>query len=372
MSNRPAVPFMVLALGAALVAGCGGGSAPSAPAEDAAAPLAVRLATVREADVGSLLQVTGTVRLKRETALGFNAPGRIAAITALEGQQVRQGQVLARLDLTSLDASTRTARAELVRAEAEHKRLKGLFDQGWVTAPRVEAAAAALEAARARLSQTRFDETLGVIRAPADGVVLRRPLEPGQIVQPGQTVLIIGEAGSGHVLRLPIADADVQRLTLGQPAEVLIPALGADPLIARVSEIGGRADDATGTFRVELALPSAPGLRSGLIGQAQLRLAPREGAVPQGVTVPPTALFSVRAGEGFVYVHDAAAGAARLRQVEVGSVSDSGAIVTAGLRPGEKVIVSGPDRLRDGMRVSAAAPAAAPAAAAAAAPNTPA
>ncbi|GGI81387.1 multidrug transporter [Polymorphobacter multimanifer] len=346
-----------LAAGLCLAACSDDGVPAPAPAE---AVLPVSLATVAPAFGANELRISGTVRLKRETALGFNAPGRIAAITVLEGEQVRQGQVLARLDLTSLDASTSTAQAELVRAQADHARLQGLFDKGWVTAPRVETARASLDSARARLRQTRFDEGLGVIRAPSSGTVLRRPLEPGQIVQPGQTVLVVGEASSGMVLRLPVADGDVARLRLGQPATVVLPALGDAPIIATVSEIGARGDDATGTFRVELSLPASANLRSGLIGEARLMLS----APPQGVagsaerdlaSVPATALFSVRADEGFVYVHDAATGRVRLRQVAVGAVRDNAVIITGGLKQGEHVVTSGPDRLRDGMRVKVAA-----------------
>lgn len=336
-------------------------SVEEAPVEQPAAPaLAVTLAEVIPAASGSELTISGTVRLKRETALGFNAPGRIAAITVLEGQQVRKGQILARLDLTGLDASTATARAELVRAEADYQRLKGLFDKGWVTAPRVETARAALETARARVRQTRFDEALGVISAPSDGIVLRRPFEPGQIVQPGQTVLIIGEKASGYVLRLPVADSDLPRLRLGQSAIVQIDALRAAPFAARVSEIGARGDDATGTFRVELALPALLGLRSGLIGEARLALA-GEAIASAGanapLSVPASALFSARAGEGFVYVHDSAKAVVRLRQVSIGPVDDRAVTITSGLKAGEKVVTSGPDRLRDGMAVRVQRPA---------------
>lgn len=335
-----------------LLAACSSDDA--SPVKPVQPVLPVTLATVAPAAGGSELLVTGTVRLKRETALGFNTPGRIAGITVLEGQSVAGGQVLARLDPTSLSASTSTARAEFTRAQADHARLKGLFDKGWVTAPRVETARAALDSARARVQQTRFDEGLGVIRAPSAGTILRRPLEPGQIVQPGQTVLILGEAASGHVLRIPVADADLARLRLGQPAQVSIPALGATPITAQISEIGARGDDATGTFRVEVALPASPNLRSGLIGQARLMLA---GAAPEaaGMSIPATALFSVRADEGFVYVHDKATGTVRLRQVAVGQVGDRAVTVTAGLKAGERVVTSGPDRLRDRMRVKVAA-----------------
>lgn len=340
------LPLVLAAAAALLVTSCSGSDAP--PAAAIAVPVAVSLATALPVSADGAINVSGTVRLNRETALGFNTPGRIAAIMVREGDNAAAGMVLARLDTTGLAAAASSARAEAARADADFKRLAGLFAKGWVTAPRVETARAAAEAARARVAQSGFDVGLATIRAPSAGVVLRRPAEPGQIATPGQTVLVLGEIASGYVLQVPLADSDLARLRIGQPAVVTIPALGSAPVAARVAEIGARGDDGTGTFRVRLALPPLPALRSGLIGTARLPLAPAGRG--SGVSVPTTAVFSARADEGFVFVHDAAAGRARLRRVGVGSVDDRGVTVT-GLDAGERVVVSGPDRLRDGMRV---------------------
>lgn len=329
-----------------LLAACSAKAPP--PAEPAAAPVAIAPAVSAGGDAALL--VSGTVRLKRETALGFNAAGRIAAISVREGDRVASGQVLARLDPTSLAAAATSARAEADRARADYRRLAGLFDKGWVTAPRVETARAAVAAADARVQQAGFDVGLATIRAPSAGVILRRPAEPGQIASPGQTILILGEAASGYVLQLPLSDADLGRISRGQPADVTIPALGAQAFAASISEIGARGDAGTGTFRVELALPARPELRSGLIGSARLRLAPT--ATSGGVAVPATAVFGARADEGFVYVFDAAKSVVRLRPVGVGPVTDSAVTITTGLRAGEQVVTSGAERLRDGMKVT--------------------
>lgn len=320
-----------------------------------AAPIPVRVTIATSDTNDGRLAVSGTVRIKRETALAFNSPGRIAAILVREGDRVSQGQVLARLDPTGVDAAQASAKAEAVRAAAEFRRLQTLFDKGWVTAQRLDSARAAAAAANARVEQTAFDVGLSVIRAPSSGTVLRRPAEPGQIVNPGATVLIIGETDSGHVLRVPLADADLARLRLGQAASVVIPAIGPTPVAGRVSEIGARGDDGSGTFRVEIALPALPGLRSGMIGKAVIRLAGDRASEPAGVAgsviVPATAVFSARADEGFVYVLDTTSNQVKLRQVSLGGITDAGVTVISGVAPGESVITSGPDRLRDGTKV---------------------
>ncbi|MBU6166157.1 MAG: efflux RND transporter periplasmic adaptor subunit [Alphaproteobacteria bacterium] len=342
-------PTIRLALATALLAGCGAKESPRAAPER---PRPVRLVTVGLADASARLEVSGTVRLKRETALSFNAPGRIAAIFVQEGDRVRAGQLLARLDTTALGANVAAARAEVVRAQADVKRAEDLFAKGWVTAPRVEQARATMVAAVERARAAGFDVQLAALVAPSAGVVLARPGEPGQIAQPGVPVVTLGELGQGFVLQLPLADRDAARVRPGQRAEVTIPALGRQPLAAVVSEVGARGDDGTGTFRIELKLPADARLASGQIGTAQLVLGPAQAGAP--LLVPASAVFAARADEGFVFVLEPATRRVRQRLVMLGTVSDAGVVVTAGLQPGELVVATGLDRLRDGALVAAA------------------
>lgn len=327
-------------------------SSDAPPPPKAGPALPVRLATVRPVSGSAMLLVSGTVRLKRETPLSFNTPGRIAAITVREGDRVAAGQVLARLDITSLGAAQAAAQAEVVRAKSDLTRLEELFKKGWVTAPRVEQARATMAAAQAQLRAAGFDVGLAVLRAPSAGVVLSRPGEPGQIAQPGQAVLILGEMNQGFVLRVPLADRDAARVKLGQPATVRISALGPGALSGQVSEVGARGDDGTGTFRIEVKLPANPRLASGQFGEAELLLGPAEVGAP--LMVPATAVFAARADEGFVYVLEPVTRRVRQRQVALGEVAETGVIVTRGLQPGEQVITTGIDRLRDGQVVQIA------------------
>ena len=331
---------------AVLLAGCGA-APPPARVDDR---VVVALATVVPATAGSGRIVTGTVRLKRETQMGFSTAGRIAAIAVREGQRVAAGQLLARLDPTGLDAAIVSARAEAARTDADRTRMAALLRAGWVTRSRMESADAAAAAARSRVTQAVFDARLGRIVAPAAGVVLRRAAEPGQMVAAGTPVLTIGETGSGFVLRLPVSDADLAGVRLGQPAQVVLPALSPGPVVAVVSEIAARGDDRTGTFQVELRLPALPGLRSGLIGTAVLA---GSAAAAGPLAIPATAVVGARADEGLVYVYRAD-GTVAARVVQLGPVGDRAVTVTAGLAAGERVARSGVGRLRDGMKVRVA------------------
>lgn len=328
------------------VAGCDGAATPDA--KQAERPVLVSLAEAQPASARGGLLATGTVRAKRETALSFMSPGRVAALLVDDGDRVAKGQLLARLDPTAVGAGAASARAEAVRAQAELRRMQTLADKGWVTKSRLEAAQATASAAQAQVSATAFDVRFTRIYAPAPGVVLRRHVEPNQTVDAGTPIVTVGEASGGYVLRVPLPDADLARVRIGQGAAVTIPALGPKPLAATIAEIAARGDDRTGTFEIELALPAAPGLRSGLIGEARVRV-PGDGSA---VAIPASAIWQARADEGFVYVVDPATQIARARLVQLGPIDDREVIVTGGLTAGERVVRAGADRLRDGVKVT--------------------
>lgn len=329
-------------MGLGLLAGCGSAAAP-----EAADPLIeVRVASVGSSSAADQVTAAGTVALRRETSLAFTSDGRIARLAVNEGDRVRVGQLLAALDPTTTAASLSSAEAERERAAREYERSRALLAQGWVPKARVDAAEAALRAAEAQVRSAGFQTGNSRIVAPGSGIVLARLAEPGQVVAAGTPVLVLGEESSGMVLRLAVPDRDAARLRVGTPASIAIGALPGETLTGRIIEIAGRADRATGTFLVEVGLPADPRLRSGQVGAAQLIA---EGQGEATLAVPPQALFAVRAGQGFVYVIDG--DRVRARRIELGETGDATTRVRAGLSAGERVAVSGIDRLSDGQRV---------------------
>lgn len=341
------MPLRLLAVLLLSLAAACSKSAPPPPAE----PLAVRVAQVGAGAISETIETAGTVALREETVLAFTSGGRIARILVNEGDRVRRGQLLATLDVTPLASGFDTASAEQARARAELRRLEPLMAKGWITRPRYEAALAAAQSADAAVRARRFALDTARIVAAGDGVVMARPAEPGQIVAEGMPVLIVGRAASGYVLRAPLSDREAVRLTRGAPARVMLEALDGAALAGSVQELGGRADRATGTFQVEIALATDPRLRSGLIGRAAITANPAAGAPPR-LLVAPLAVFGARAGEGFVYVLDDQQ-RVRLRKVRLGQTEDGGVLVLGGLAPGEWVAVAALDRLHDGMTVRA-------------------
>lgn len=325
-----------------LLSACGAPEAEKA----APAPLDVRVATVGATSSADSITAAGTVALRRETQLGFTSDGRIARLTVNEGDRVRVGQLLAALDPTTTAASLASAQAERERASREYERSRQLLEQGWVPKARVDSAEAALRSAEAQVRSAGFQTGNSRIVAPGSGIILSRLAEPGQVVAAGTPVLVLGEVASGMVLRLAVPDRDAARLRTGTPVSVEIGALPGETLTGRIIEIAGRADRTTGTFLVEIGLPANERLRSGQVGSARMIA---QGAAVTALAVPPQAVFAARAGQGFVYVIDG--NRARVRRVALAETGDASIRIASGLSAGERVAVSGIDRLSDGQTI---------------------
>lgn len=330
---------------AATLAAC---SSPTATGPKADPLPQVRIAAVDSEQQAATITGVGTVALRRETSLGFTSAGRIARLNVNEGDVVRKGQLLAALDTTTVAADLMRARAERERAAAEYRRSSALMAQGWITRLRLDNAKASLEAADANVDAAGFQTRNAAIVAPGSGTVLARLAEPGQVVAAGTPVLVIGEAASGYVLRVPLSDRDAARVRRGAPATVTLAAMDGQTVAGQVIEIGGRSDRATGTFAVEIGLPADARLRSGQIGEVSIT---GSGPTTTRLRVPATAVFAPRAGEGFVYVVDRATRRVKLRKVTIADAGDDGIRVTGGLARGEWIATSRVDRLSDGARI---------------------
>lgn len=310
----------------------------------------VQVMTVQPGNMVQTLSAVGTVRYRRETPLGFTTAGKVASVRFEEGDVVRQGALLAALDTTSVGADLSVAEAERSRAQAEFERIKQLYSEGWITKARYEAAEAAAKAATARVAQAGFARGTAQLYAPSNGVVLTRNAQPGQVIAAGTPALILGEADDGFVFRAPVIDRNASRLRVGMPAQISLPALGEAPISATISEIDGRANQATGAFTVQFSLPMSPRLKSGQIGTANIALPAAEDGSLQ---IPASAIFGLRTGEGLVYVVDPGTSRVETRNVAVERLTDGYVIVSGGLKQGDMLVVKGAEKLRTGAKVRA-------------------
>jgi RND family efflux transporter MFP subunit len=339
--------LLVLAVGCVVLSLSACGDKKAAKPKQAEEIFPVQTIIVQPNNMVRTLSAVGTVRYRRETPLGFTTGGKVASVRYDEGDFVKRGALLAALDSTNVGADLSVAEAERARTASEFRRIAELYKEGWVTKARYEAADTAAKAAVARVSQASFATGTAQVYAPSSGVILMRNVEPGQVVAAGTPVVMLGQTDQGFVFRAPVVDKDAAKLRVGMSAEINLDAVEGGPIIATISEIEGQANSATGAFTVQFSLPARAKIRAGQIGTVTIKLPAAEDGSMQ---IPASALFGVRTGEGFVYVVDAR-NRVETRNAIVKQITDEFVIITGGLQIGDRIVVSGGEKLRTGMKV---------------------
>jgi RND family efflux transporter MFP subunit len=132
------------------------------------------------------------------------------------------------------------------------------------------------------------------------------------------------------------------------PAVIDIESIDGGAIELPISEIDGRANTETGAFTIQFRVPARGGIRSGQIGSVKIKLpAANDGSMQ----IPASALFGVRTGEGLVYVVDPKSNQVQTRNVAIGALTDGFVIVNGGIMPGDMIVTSGTEKLRNGSKV---------------------
>lgn len=344
MTARPAAALTALTA-AALLQGCNPAAAAPAPAP-AEEVVPVRTAPVARGPVERPIRAAGLVTTKDEWALAFKVGGVLAAVEVHEGQAVRRGQVLARLDDTELAAGVRQAREGLEKARRDAARVATLVQAESAPRQAGDDARTALAVAEAALTAAEFNLRHATLAAPDDGWVDHRLAEPGEVVAPGRPIVQLSGQGRGFVVRAALPDRDALGLAVGAPATVTLDARPGEPLPGRVAERARSAGRGTGTYQVEIRLDPAAssGLLSGLTAKVEIaRRVEAAGAVPLEAVVDGDgeagAVFAVEAGK------------ARRVPVRIAFLQGDRAVLAGGIEGLSRVVTEGAPRLADGRAV---------------------
>lgn len=355
---RAGLFLCTLALGAAL-AGC---SRPEPPPEPVRA---VKLLTVGASEVQAQRLFAADVRARVESRLGFRVAGKLVQRHVELGQAVRAGQLLAQLDARDYRLAVQAAQAQVAAAttqrdlaQADYERFAQLKAQNFISGAELDRRRASLQAAQAQLTQALAQassqgnqENYTQLRADADGVVTAIEAEPGQVLEPGQTVLRLAQDGARDAV-FAVPEDLVSQLRVGQEVAVRPwggAAEGVAKLRATVRDIAASADPVTRTFTVKAALSGSPLPPLG----ATLTVYPSAFA-PRGVQALrlPTSALWAQGQQTAVWVFDAASSTVRAQVIEVAQVDGNEVLVRAGLQAGAQVVATGVHVLAPGQKVS--------------------
>jgi len=294
------------------------------------------------------LRVSGLLENKSEQTLAFKVGGLVRKVYVDEGEFVKKGQRLAVLDLEEIDAQVAKAKSVLANAERNLARFQSLQGQNALSVDQLQAAETQVDVARSDLTVAQFNRRHAEIKAPASGRVLKRSIEPNELLSAGQPAFVFASQKRGWVLRTGVTDKDIVRLQMADEAELKFDAYPNQIFKAQVSELAGRADAATQTFEIELRLADTKkNLLAGFVGHGRVYPSNKESLA----MLPLTSVLRTKADTAEVYVLDVE-DKAHLRTVNIAFIEGGFMAIREGVQQDERIVVQGAPYLSEGRDVA--------------------
>jgi len=370
--RRPLVMAAVLALVALAVSAVvlrgrqsgADAAAHAPPAGPVAEFLQEDLFIVEPRSLERVLPLTGSLAPLTEATVKAKVAGELVAVTVREGESAAKGQVLARIDLTEVqarvaarEADVQAARAQLVWAGKNRNQQKALLDKSFISQnafdniqSSYDVAAARLRAAEAELVVARKSLGDAVLVAPFDGIVSLRHAQPGERVALDAKVVSIMDL-SRLQLEAPVPPAAIGLVRVGQTLNFHVEGFGERPFAGRIERINPTATAGSRSISVYAVIDNREGLlRGGMFAQGALTLSRIDGAL----AVPATA---VREEFGRTFVYAIEDGLVKRRNVRVGEPDAAGRVqVLEGLSAGERIVRVNLGSLREGVAARLSGP----------------
>ena len=306
----------------------------------------VEVAPVKAITSSFPIRSSGNLASKTEAKLSFKTGGIIRDIYADEGQSVNKGLLLAALDLSEIEAQVKQARLAFEKAQRDLRRVENLYNDSVATLENFQDATTALEMAESNLHIAEFNLRHSKIVAPSDGKILRKLASENELVSSGMPVFLFAPTREPMVVRVNLTDKDIVNVNLGDSATVNFDAYPGETFPAGVTEIANAADPYTGTYTVEVELePTEKRLISGFI--ARVHIIPDVRA--SLMRIPVESLVDGLGRNGYVFV--AEGNKAARKKIKIARVDDRSLIVESGLEPGDSVITTGAQYVRDGEEI---------------------
>jgi membrane fusion protein (multidrug efflux system) len=315
----------------------GPGAGPAAP------PTVVVSAEVRSERVSHELTALGSALANESIEVTSKTSNLVSAVHFRDGERVRRGQVLVELDPEQARADLEEARAAFTESTGQYQRARDLLSTRVVSQSQYEQLEAAMKADQARVSaaEARLGDT--VIRAPFGGRVGLRRVSVGSLVSPGTVITTLDDTS---VMKVDFAVPENQLGSLRDGLELTARTAAQPdrPLKGRVLTVDSRIDPATRSVTVRALVPNTESLlRPGMFVNVTLTK-----DVYQALVIPEQALVPEQSRQ-FVFV--VAGGKVARREVQIGRREPGKVEIVGGLAQGERVVVEGTQKVRDGSAV---------------------
>lgn len=331
--------LLACAVGMMVLAGCA-----RKPKAEVPSIVPVKTMTVGVTTDAASRTYVGTVEESYGSQLSFATMGTVAQVLADEGKAVRQGEVLAVLDKSTMMNTYLIAKSTLNQAHDAFRRMESLYKKG--SLPEIKFIEIQTQVSQAEASERIARKNLAdcVLRAPFSGYISKRMVDAGNNVAPGIGCFKLVKIDEVKV-KISVPEKEVSSIRMGQNIGFTVDALGGRRFVGRVVERGVQANVLSHTYDVKLQLSNrGHQLLPGMVCSAEINTQGGGSAI----VVPQEAVL-ISGGDTYVWI--AAGGKAQKRIVTTSGTNNSGVIVTEGLSNGDAVIVSGQNKVSEGTKI---------------------
>ena len=309
---------------------------------------------IGQAQGNIIRQFPGKISANKEAILSFEVPGSLIELPILEGSVVKKGQLLARVDPKRYANKVDEATAKFERAKADFLRASDLVKKDFVSKAEYDAKRAAYVVAESNLSTAKRDLRDTTLYAPFDGIVSQKFVDNHEYVQAKQKIC--------HLQDLTLVDVEInvpqtvmlmiQKDKEYQPVAVFEAAPDRS-FHLRFKELSTRADSETQTYRVVYTMhsPKDINILPGMTVTVRVAIPDFKSGGKDFHEIPASAVFDTAQNKPAVWVVDMSTMTVKLREVKVTRLSQDKVRVTAGLKPGDRVVVAGVHFLKSGEKV---------------------
>jgi membrane fusion protein (multidrug efflux system) len=327
--------------------GMGRGQPQPQAAEERPSP--VLLAAVARGTIQGQIRAASTIEAELQVTVHAESAGRITMLDLEEGDDVTEGDVLARIRRDAQSLGVERAETNLADVEREFERVKKLYEQGIASQSEYDQTKTKLDAAYLDIKDRRIGLANTVIKAPFSGVLTRRFVDPGGFVANGAQIFEITDFKT-LVARVYVPEKELDRIRVGQAADIVGKAAAGRRGTGEVARIAPIVDAATGTVKVTVGLPKAlaggeRGFLPGMYAEVTLTTETRDEA-----TLVPKQALVYDEDEAFVFVVEG--DRVKRVRVELGLLDDDRAEVVKGVGVGAEIVDSGHAGLKDGALIT--------------------
>lgn len=305
----------------------------------------VSVITVKPESVKDIIFLPGTTEAWQDVEVAADTAGRIEWIGPREGERVRKGDLLIKIDVSALKASLEHAEAQFQLADDLYQRRRRLYERKIIAQEELEHSATQRKLAASDLEQIKIKYNYGFPRSPISGIINHLYVDAGEYIDTGKPIADIVNIDRIKInVRVP--ELDIRYVIKGQTTPVKIDAFPERALSGVIDFVAFKADPATKTFLVRTVIENPiADIRPGMIA----RVVFVRRVITDALMAPLFALVD-KGGERLVFVEKD--GVAQSRTISIGVIEGDRVQITSGLNPGDHLIVKGHTEVEDGMKVS--------------------